>query len=235
MKKIALLFIILCFATTAFANEYNQKLQALMQAPINCKMKLSNEQVTVMFWDGNCRNGFIDGSGMVMYKSRDDNYLGRYLGHFTENALERNTIWMAVVMTNYGKENDFVAKILNNGTTLYATWDKDPFFSGLRESPNWHKNTNYMSGEGKESYAPISYQDLLKELENDFNRLKPTMSFYKFKSYLEGNWNDGWSGPKLSTASNTNLQDDPPVAGISLSLGGEEPSQKTKKKSKKKI
>ena len=238
MKKISLFIGLFLYAFTSFlcmnasANDYDQKLQALMQNPVNCKIKRSDVQVAVLYWDGNCKNGYIDGTGMVMYKSPNDNYLGRYIGHFTEGTMEKNTIWMLIVMSNENTHNDYIAKILNDSTGLYATWDRDPFFSGLTASKNWVKNTNFMGGPDNENYSQLSYQDLLKELENDFKKIKPTMSFNKFKSYLENPWNDGWSGSKLTTTSQSSADDDPPVKGVTLSLGG---ANKPNKKSKKKI
>ncbi len=238
MKKISLFIGLFLYAFTSFlcmnasANDYDQKLQALMQNPVNCKIKRSDAQVAVLYWDGNCKNGYIDGTGMVMYKSPNDNYLGRYIGHFAEGTMEKNTIWMLVVMSNGNTHNEFTVKILSESTGLYGTWDKDPFFSRITASTNWHKNINKMSGPEKEDYVAISYPDLLNELENDFKKIKPTMSFNKFKSYLESSWNDGWSGTKLTSTSQSGADDDPPVKGVTLSLGG---ANKPNKKSKKKI
>lgn len=226
MRTLILIFIGLMslYFIDVSANEYDQRLQELMKKPVNCSVKFTDpEPFILLYWDGDCKNGYVDGPGMMLYKRQSNNYPGRYIGQFKEGSMEKDTIWMLTIMTNKGSDNDFTSAILSGSTNLYGTWDKDPFFSSLKSSKNWVKNTNFTAGPDNTKYAALSYQDLLIELENDFNRLKPTMSFYKFKSYLENPWNDGWTSG--TTISAIKEGDDPPALGKAL-----KPSRSIKKK-----
>lgn len=185
-------------------------------------------------WKGACKNGFVDGVGQAIYEFTSENktILEKLICKFNEGEIEGlcfrtslndffETDWVVGYIVYFEKDGPVGIGPIN----YFKPKKNDRNFSILP----WYDFKTPVNNTSSE----ITYKQAISLVQKFMNnKSSSSMDVETLKAYLEGKISfDNLQTVAQSSNSNFSALDDPPVAGIKLSLGGE---AKPKKKSKKK-
>jgi hypothetical protein len=189
---------------------------------------------TLVKWSGGCVNGQLSGEGEYFSFRESQKKLrktvtkmqnGFYVGIGLTHALEKDGAIITDIINEplYFYENGnghqlpLIVKI-NNRLQNYVYKDFD-----------WYA----LAADNKHLDRQISFEEAMQIVKNFMaTKSSDTMSYERFRAYLEGRLSfDVPQTVAQSSNSNSSSLDDPPVRGVTLSLGGSaKPSKKSKKK-----
>ena len=200
-----------------------------------CKLIDKYSGLKNLEWKGACKNGFVNGVGQAIYEFTSENktILEKLICKFNEGDIEGlcyrtslndffSTEWVAGYIVYFEKKGGI--KVIGP-INYYKPKKNDRDFSVLP----WYDNNTPVNNTASE----ITYKQAISLVQKFMNnKSSSSMDVETLKAYLEGKISfDTSQTVAQSSNSNFSALDDPPVAGIKLSLGGE---AKPKKKSKKK-
>lgn len=213
-----------------------QKLQLVNNSDSSnqsCKHIINQKVNTIKKWSGGCYKGYLYGDGELLLFLSSMNEYRKYVGRFsggyftgvtlrhdleTNGQLLPNTTHLIGYYENNESLDIPVAVKINNNLQGYAYKDFD-WYSIQPNSVRLDRKISF-------NEAMIIVKNFMATKNTD------TMSYERFRAYLEGRFVFDQSQPTTQGSnSNSSTLDEPPVSGITLSLGGDaKPSKKSKKK-----
>lgn len=206
-------------------------------ADSNCKI-LREDDVPAISWNEPCLNGLADGVGELVYRPEKP---------IKTFGLVRKGIITGLHITTENRLDHYVVYFRDRGSIVKFV---GPAYFINKIDPNLvPQNTQWADankpldpnskGQAGAAYQAISYEKVLSDIKAYIAQgNEPSVSFEVFKAYLEGrvsaaNATYGINNNSVvaqSTGDVNKEADDPPVVGISLSLGNTKPKKKSKKK-----
>lgn len=226
MKKLILIAFMFCFATSVFAGDCN------MQSPGRYT------QYTVKSWTGSCANGVISGDGKGVFVNNiirnanlgdgEEIIVGKFTGGLDSQS--NGTIGSGYVVTKsinqYAHVLYFSSKPAIGGISSDNDENGKPIAYTCFQSSNI-LSRNSMCSQQLSKGGDISFDEVVNKLyQYASQRNIKGMDKETFLSLvIEADY-------KKDIARREIMKDDPPVAGITLSLGGDDakPAKKSKKK-----